>query len=190
MTRSHHRPSAAQALAGALSALVLLLLAPGALARTTHPAGTGSCSSGKSEHHTTHGVTRHCAKHGSSHRSATHRHAKHKLVRKHSQAPVALIPATCEDETLPLRGAGGTYLCDDGSEPSCEDGIGASLAPGTSQPMCLPASEAAAPEAGILVCTGQGGECASEEAVCETEGVEGSTPGCEVIAEETGEESS
>jgi len=183
MIRTNRRRSAALTLAGALGALVLLLV-PSALARSPS-SGAGGCPSGKSSHHAAHSTTRRCPKRRR--RSAKRRHSTHKPTGKRTKT-IALIPATCEDETLPVRGADGAYACDDGSEPSCEDGVGATLSAKTGAPMCVPAAEATSLEASLLACAGESGECASEEAVCETEGVEGSTPDCEVIAEETGDD--
>jgi hypothetical protein len=55
--------------------------------------------------------------------------------------------ALCEDETAPLRAGNGSYSCDDGSEPLCQDGAIPTVSRSGSTLICKPltaAEEAAA----------------------------------------------
>ena len=54
---------------------------------------------------------------------------------KPTAPPVELVPAVCEDGTLPSHSGGGPYSCEDGSAPACEEGTLVRAA-ATAGPMC------------------------------------------------------
>ena len=104
-------------------------------ASATHRVSTSSRSCSRASKHgrRAHGAGRRGCK-----RSHTHRRGAHKRSstsrKSAAAAPVELVAATCEDGTLP-RGGAGSYACEDGSAPGCEQGR---LEAGTasSAPMC------------------------------------------------------
>lgn len=112
---------------------------------------------------------------GSHRHPAKSRGAAHAVKTHARNAPAAplLTPAVCADESEPLRASNGTFSCDDGSQPGCEDESSPirehhSLACVVTAP---PAGESNCPEegAGSFCLTGSSG---SGEPVCE----DGSTP--------------
>ncbi len=142
----------------ATSALLLLLALPAsaparvartsAVRRSTRPS-TVRCHSSASHH--SHHSARSCAKHH--HKKSHTKHKAAKKVAHPSAPPVELVPADCEDGTLPSHSGGGGWSCEDGSAPNCESGTLVRLAT-TSQPLC-------AVKAGSEpVCTGE--ECSTE----------------------------
>lgn len=108
-----------------------------------------------------------------SHRSSKHlcprrhvrKHTTHKprkTTRKVSSPAVELVPAVCEDGTLPGHTVGSAYSCEDDSAPSCEEGT-LVRATATAGPMCA----VKGPAEGEQRCSREGGgECAVEFA-CE-----------------------
>jgi len=123
----------------------------GASGPSHRPCSAASKPTGRHSHH----PARHAC---SSHHARKHAaHARRKATPKPGPAPVELVPATCEDGTLPTRAGDGTYSCEDGSAPSCEEGMPVQ-APATGAPMCaVKPSEAGG-------CTGEAsGECACED---------------------------
>ena len=108
--------------------------------------------------------------------NAKKHHAKHKTVKakhkKKSAAKPALttyLPALCEDSTPPVLASDGGFSCEDGSEPTCENGVEPILSSNQSALLCavLPGeSEAEAAEASSEEPTSEesGEEPAGEEA--------------------------
>jgi hypothetical protein len=156
-----------RALLTALTVLALLALAlvPAlALARVarsaSHPASCavashhGKRASGKS----------HCTKH-KSHKSKKKTHKPKKKAGKKTGTPsIVLTPAVCEDGSLPSHAGGGTFSCEDGSEPACEDGDAPTRAKATSAPMCKAESEV---EVEVECLQEASGECQAGEFACE-----------------------
>jgi hypothetical protein len=173
--------------AAALATLALLVAAPaGAPARVASPHGSAAttrrCSTAKkSAARRSRRPAKHaCAKHHSHKSHATH---KPKKPAKTGSAAVELVPAGCEDGTLPSHSGGGAYSCEDGSAPSCEEGTLVHAA-ATTAPMC-----AVKPVSGEhFECSLEGARgCSTVEFACEdpTEG-EASTE-CERGSEEEAE---
>jgi hypothetical protein len=156
----------------ALACLALLLaliasaaLSAGAFARPAH----GHKAPCNASHHAKHGA-KHCAKHH------TTKHKAKKPAAKPSAPAPKLTPAECEDGSAPVRSASGSYGCEDGSEPACEDGSEAIRPSAASAPMCrVPTGEDL--ECGLAEA---GGECGVEFA-CEDAEESVATPsqGCE-----------
>jgi hypothetical protein len=95
-------------------------------------------------------------------------HTKTRTKRgSHGSKATVFVPAVCENGSAPVLGAEGSFSCEDGSEPLCENGATPKRASNGKSLQCAVASE---PEA-------SGGETQCEEA--ETE--EGT--GCSVGAE-------
>jgi hypothetical protein len=160
-------------LALALSAFVAALLGP---AQTLAQAHKASCPSVHAK-----------AKHGAhactqpSHKPK--RHAKHaskrKTRKKKHPASQATVPAYCEDGSAPLRAGDGSFSCDDGSEPECEDGAAPKASRNGKSLVCLVATEdeAGASEA---ECEEEGLSCGTgSEQACEAPAGEESSPVCE-----------
>jgi hypothetical protein len=144
-----------------LATLALLALPAAALARTAASHGTThSCSSTPKASRHTHRKAKHaCSK---KHSSAKH-HGTHKAPTPGtgSTAKVEIVPAACEDGTLPSHD-GGSYSCEDGSLPACEEGTAVHATAGA--PMCAvkPSSDEQ--------CAREGGtSCATVEYGCEEE---------------------
>lgn len=151
-------------------AAVLAALALGAAlptAATARPADPH----GKAAAHACSPVTKTSARR--SHRTSKHvcprrhvrKHTAHKprkTTRKATPPAVELVPAVCEDGTLPSHSVGSAYSCEDGSAPSCEEGTLVRATP-TAGPMCA----VKGPAEGEQRCSREGaGECAVEFA-CE-----------------------
>jgi hypothetical protein len=97
----------------------------------------------------------------------------------------ALLPASCEDGDAPVRGAGGSFSCRDGSEPECEDGATPTRSRGGAKLLC-PALAEEGPESGEAECEeGTGSSCGAEmpqgssEHECQTSPGESSSFACE-----------
>jgi hypothetical protein len=152
-------------------ALLLALLVPAALA-VAAPARSGrarraSCAASR---HGRHSSAKHCAKHHS-HKPHAGTHKPKKAAPK-APAP-KLTPAQCEDASAPARSAGGSWSCEDGSEPFCADGSEPFRPASGSALMCH-----AATEDDTSGCTSEG-ECGIE-LVCEDAEEAVSAPqGCE-----------
>jgi hypothetical protein len=154
----------------ALSAFVVALLGPAQTLAQAHKAACPSASHAKAKH-SSHACTQ------PSHK--TKRHAKHaskkKSRKKKHPASQATVPAYCEDGSAPLRAGDGSFSCDDGSEPECEDGATPTASRNGKSLVCLVTTE---------------DEAGASEAECEEEGLgcsTGSEQGCEAPA---GEDSS
>lgn len=163
------------ALAGAL---LLALAVTGAASATVagRRAASASSTAAKSRRHARHTAAR-------VHRHRARRRTAHKPRKavKHASPALELLPAACEDGSLPSHAGGGAYSCEDGSAPACEEGT---LRTGSAgQPMCAvkTGSEAS--------CGREGGECpAGPEFDC-TDTSEAEAPaGCERPEEAEGSE--
>ena len=123
------RPARPARLLAPLAVLLLALaLCASALASVTGP--HGSTARSRSTKTARHGRKRHARHH-------VKRHAAHKTRKaaKHSSASaLELVPAACEDGTLPSHSGGGEYSCEDGSAPACEEGTLRAAA--SAPPMC------------------------------------------------------
>jgi hypothetical protein len=65
----------------------------------------------------------HKGKHKPRHAAKGHtKHASSKTSSKRGSGSAALIPASCEDGSVPVRAGDGSFSCADGSEPECENG--------------------------------------------------------------------
>jgi type II secretory pathway pseudopilin PulG len=166
---SFHSPR--RALLGALAVLALLALMviPAiSLARVARSASRSvSCAAATraaAHHGKRAGGKRHCTKSKShKHRAAAHK-TKKKGNKKIASPSAALTPAVCEDGSLPSHAGGGTYTCEDGSEPACEDGDAPTRASATSAPMCKAESEV---EVEVECLQEASGECQAGEFACE-----------------------
>jgi hypothetical protein len=176
----------ALALTLCLAALCLLLMIPSGAPARSLGAHKSTCTTTKSRH-SKRGARR-CPSH-QGHKSKSHKHKPvvKKPAHKVSAPAVELTPATCEDGSLPSRAKGGSYSCEDGSEPFCEDGSEPTLAHGSGAPMCTvsaPGSESNQEE-----CEASG-ECQAVEFACEdTVESQSGAEGCEAgSSEESGQE--
>ncbi len=170
-TRAHTHALRPRRALAALACLLALMLA-GALsaAAAARPATShrGSCPA---QHHAKHGA-KHCSK-KHSHKPKGGAHKTKKPV--HKPAPsVPLTPATCEDASLPVRSAAGSYSCEDGSEPACVDGSDPVRPSSASAPMCR-----APREEGGECQVGSNGECQLELACEDAEEADAAPQGCE-----------
>jgi hypothetical protein len=173
--------------AAALATLGLLMAAPaGAPARVASPHGsagtTRRCSTAKKSaaRHSRRPARHTCAKH---HPHKSHPAHKPKKTSKAGSTTVELVPAGCEDGTLPGHSGGGAYSCEDGSAPSCEEGTLVHAA-ATTEPMCAVKSSSGE----RFECSLEGpGSCSAIEFACEdpTEGE--ASNGCERGSEEEAE---
>lgn len=181
------RTTRALTLAAVLATLGLLLLSflPAAGAKTAR--SQGACAAAKRPRHAGRGgASRSCQRHASKPKT---KHKKRTATGHHSHRPTVeaaaeTTPATCEDESLPIRGSGRTYLCDDGSEPSCEDGAFPTLLPATGQPVCRTDPSGSEAEASGAECeAGTETDCAAAEFDCEDPSEEGaSSTSCEEVS--------
>jgi hypothetical protein len=129
--------------AAAFGALALPAGAPARSAGSKAP--SRSCRSTAKPSRHAHRKAKHaCAKHHSTKSHTTHKTTK---AGGSTSTGVETVPAACEDGTLPDR-AGGSYSCEDGSAPACEEGT-LVHAPATTAPLCA-------------VKTGSGDECSRE----------------------------
>jgi hypothetical protein len=162
-------------LALSLSAFVVALFGP---AQTLAQAHKASCPSA------VHAKTKHGAHACTQPSHKTKRHAKHsakkKTHKKTHGASQATAPAHCEDGSAPLRASDGSFACDDGSEPECEDGATPKASRTGNSLVCLVAAEGEA-SASEAECEEEGLGCSagseSGEQACEA--AEGSSPACE-----------
>lgn len=107
-------------------------------------------------------------------REAAKRRAAHARAQSHAgkarvrAKPPAMTPARCEDESLPVRAADGSFTCADGSEPACEDGATPAPSKNSTSLLCAVSSTSEA--------SGGEDECPAEG---EAEGACEAAPGCE-----------
>jgi hypothetical protein len=150
-------------LALSLSVFVLALFGPAQTLAQTHKAACSTSAHAKkrSAHactqpsHRAKAQTRHASKH----------HAKHtskKTGKGGTSASQATVPAQCEDGSAPVRAADGSFSCDDGSEPECEDGATPTASRNGNRLLCSAPAES---------------EAGSSEAECEEEGLGCTTTG-------------
>jgi hypothetical protein len=174
------------ALTLALSLAVLvatLLLGP---SQTLARGRRATCSSSATDSRAklaTHTCVRPARRHRGHH--ATRRRARHakKAPRASNRSP-ALAAAYCEDGSAPVRAGNGSFSCDDGSEPECEDGATPTVSRNGRSLVCPPASEG---EAGASEeCqAGEAGEAGEAGAGCGAEtGSNSGVPACEAHASE------
>lgn len=157
-----------------LALLVALLasaaLSAGAFAR---PA-SGHRATCTASRHSKHGAGRHCAKrHAKKTRGGAHK-SKKPAVKSPAPTP-KLTPAVCEDGSAPAHSTSGSYTCEDGSEPACEDGSDPLRPSSASAPMCRVAREDPPLECGIE----PNGECSVELACEDAEEAAPGPQGCE-----------
>src|SRR5262249_28200721 len=131
-TRAHiptRRPRSALACVALLvSVLACAALSAAAFGRTAHDSRRTGCTSAR---HARHGAAKHCGKH--------HGQKSHKAKKPAAKAPAPapkLTPAVCEDGSAPARTASGSFSCEDGSAPACEDGSEPVRPSSSSAPMC------------------------------------------------------
>ena len=170
-------------LAAAAISLLLLILAPAASSRTA-PAHKAACQSATSHsHHSSrqsHCTRRHKgAKHSRGHQKAGRSPAHKPTVHK----PSGRVAARCEDGSLPVRSAPGSFSCADESEPGCEGGSEPTLSPGGLILSCPATSQTGSSEEIANECPVEG-ECVAWEPPCEvSEEEEAST--CTISEPET-----
>jgi hypothetical protein len=127
--------------------------------RRVHACGQAKQTSGaprKSKAHARPKAKGHNSKHTvGNHAGNTKRAVEKKPAAKaKSPAGASPTPATCEDGSLPIREADGSFSCEDESEPSCQDGS-----------IPVPSSDGSA-----LLCVGSSRRSGSAEAECEDGG--------------------
>jgi hypothetical protein len=126
-----------------------------------------------------------CVKHTTHHSKRAHAKRKHAPAKKPAHKPsspksAALIPATCEDGTLPVHSAG-SFSCRDDSEPACEDGSTPFRSSSGTALVCHVPAESS--EEGEEACEKEAeGECPGGSWACEE--------GSEACQADPGEESS
>ena len=173
--RLPRRLALAVTLALSLSAFAVALLGPAQTLAQAHKAACLNAAHAKTKHGV-HACTQ------STHKPK--RHAKHsskkKTRKKTDKALQSTVPAHCEDASLPVRASDGSFSCDDGSEPECEDGATPTPSRNGKSLVCavLSEGEAGASEA----------ECEEEDLGCAAGG--GAGPGEQACEVPTGEESS
>jgi hypothetical protein len=158
---STRRRASALTLVVLLAVLVTALLGPAqTLAQTRKP----SCSHAKSKHGA-HACVQASHK-GKARHSGKHR-GKHTLATNPGEAAPVVEPASCEDGSIPVKEANGSFSCADGSEPACEDGASPTRSRNGKSLLCPATAE---PES-------ETGEAECEEglsALCSTEPLPGS----------------
>ncbi|HXD54343.1 MAG TPA: hypothetical protein VN618_06290 [Solirubrobacteraceae bacterium] len=167
---------AARLLAPMAASVALLLLSAGAQASPRGPHGAAAksgCPAAKTVHRARRAASGSCRRHA--HRHATRRPAKRSA--KHPPAPaVELVPAACEDGSLPSHSGGGEYSCEDGSAPSCEEGAPRTAAAGPPKCAVQPS-----PETG---CDREAATCGSStDFACEDPSGEAASANCEPAEE-------
>lgn len=168
---------AARLLAPVAATAALLLLSGGAQASPRGPHGATSksgCPAAKAARHRSRAARGSCKRHA-------HRHAGRRSTRRSAKRPsvppVELVPAACEDGSLPSHSGGGAYSCEDGSAPSCEEGALRTAAGGP--PAC---AVKPSPEAGCAA--GEAATCGSQgEFACEDPSGEAGSANCEPAEE-------
>jgi len=155
-----------------LGALVTALLGPAqTLAQTSKPACSSSTTHAKQAKRTAHPCT--------THKGKKRKHAK----KTHRSSSGPAIPASCENGTPPVL-SGGSFSCEDGSEPQCVDGATPKLSSSGKRLLCPVATEG---ESGSVEA-----ECEEEELECAASGdsgeqtceVSSSAPSCEAEGED------
>jgi hypothetical protein len=153
-----------------VSLLACAALSAAAFGRTAHDAHSshGGRRPACAGHRAKHGTAKHCAKH---HGQKTHK-AKKPAAKPSAPAP-KLVPALCEDGSAPVRSASGSFTCEDGSEPACEDGSETIHPSSSAAPMCHVQREETEP-----ACE-PNGECNVEFACEDAEEATTGPQGCE-----------
>jgi hypothetical protein len=159
-----------------LGALVTALLGPAqTLAQTRKPACSSSAARAEKAKHAAHpcAIRKAKGKGAGKHRRAKKRH-------RSSSAPA--IPASCENGAPPVL-SGGSFSCEDGSEPQCVDGA-APKASRNGKLLLCPAAEEGEAGSGEAECEEEEPECTASadtgEQACEASS---SAASCEAEAE-------
>jgi hypothetical protein len=157
ISASTRRFALALTLALSLAALVAALLGP---TQTLAQARGSSCSGA-------HAKTK-CTEHAcsqSSHKGRAHHtskcHVKRTSTKKSPKTHQATTPAYCEDASAPVRAMSGSFSCEDGSEPQCDEGAQPQRSANGKSLVCpvLPEEE---PSAGETECEeGLGATCSA-----------------------------
>jgi hypothetical protein len=173
MTRSLHdrRTTAALTLALATAALAILLaFASHALAQRSRGSCVSAAVTSTGTAHACATTARHrpARAHGKSRRrhsrhGTSRRNASKRSHRPHASAP-SLVPALCEDGSEARPGDEAVLLCEDGSEPICEDSSTPTPFSGGATDVCLASTDASGeetcPEEGPATGEDEGGACA------------------------------
>lgn len=148
---------------------------PTSQTKTKHAAGACTKSSRRSK------KTRHSSRH----------HAKpaptKKAPKTSTPASASVLPARCEGGEAPVRAADGTFSCNDGSEPECEDGATPTASHKGTRLVCPVSTEADAESSSTgAECEEEGLACnaGAGEQPCETSGSDGSSFSCEADSED------
>jgi hypothetical protein len=170
-------------LALSLLALAIALLGPSETFAESHKP-TCSSSHAKARH-----AARACPR--AARKTRTRSTAKRRVKRSHTKTGTKrtsrgskarqFVPAVCDDGSAPVVGAEGSFSCEDGSEPLCEDGATPTRSSNGKSLVCAVSSESEASgeaeceeqeaEEGLGCSAGaEAGELACEDAVCESEG--------------------
>ncbi len=171
-------------LALSLAVLAAALLGPAQTLAQTHGS---TCST--SAAHSKAKTARTCAR--SSHKGKAHhatgRRARRTLAKKTPKASTpaspALAAAYCEDGSAPVRAGDGSFSCDDGSEPECEDGATPTVSPNGKDLLCPVSTEEASGSSEAqceegLGCGAETGSAPAEQG-CEALPSDGSSFVCE-----------
>jgi hypothetical protein len=153
------RLTAAVTIALLLGALVTALLGPAQTLAQTRKACSSSAAHANKAKHTAHPCTTHKGK-GKGHSTGAGK-PKHAAKKTHRSSSGRAIQASCESGTAPVLN-GGSFSCEDGSEPQCVDGSTPKASRNGKLLLCPVATE---------------GESASGEAECEEEELECMTSG-------------
>jgi hypothetical protein len=153
------RLALAVTLALSLSVFVMALLGPAQTLAQTHRAACSGAAHAKAKH-----GAHACTQSSRKIKAKTKRRSKHASVKKtrkrSSAASQAMVPARCEDGSTPVREAGGSFVCEDGSEPQCEDGATPTVSRNGKSLVCAVPAE---------------GEASASESECEEESLGCST---------------
>jgi hypothetical protein len=191
------------ALTHAVAMLVGLLALSGAALAATHRtahARKASCTSASARVKRPAGEcppSKHKGK-GKAHHASRGHHARRSGKHTGAATPASPshVPAVCEDASAPVRGADGSFSCEDGSEPACRDGSDPAPSSKGAAPLCpVPAKvESGCEDPSSSECTfgGGGPEPACEDATAPVPGGDGSVfcedgsePVCETGASPT-----
>jgi hypothetical protein len=173
------RLTLALTLALSLAVLAAALLGP---SQTLAQARRATCSSSATDSRARL-ATRTCVQPARKRRAhhATRRRSKHaKKTPKASPRSPALAAAYCEDGSVPVLVGNGSFSCDDGSEPACEDGATPTVSRNGRSLVCPVAGEGDGE-------AGSSEECQAGEASggCGTEaGATSGVPACEAPSSE------
>jgi hypothetical protein len=158
--------------------LLALLAAPVQTLAQTHTARRASCSTRAGAHAKSASGRASCLAHrrkAAVPHTAKRHTAKHMHSKAHKPTKAAaprLAPASCEDETTPVRQSNGSFACDDGSEPACED-ESSPIRSGHALACVIPPGTSPSPSPGEAPCE------TTAESFCYTGSAGGTEPSCE-----------